>query len=168
METTTKQDKIGDIIKQNGAFFAFGNKQFDEQKVAGVKYVSMGNGFICPKENADKLNREINQAVKEQRAEEKAKREARATALKIAKLPKAERIENRKILIREAVARVQNFMDCDVLQEAVEEMYIPYILNAIAYRYNDRAFEPEVKEVYDTNITIIKELKSEIEAIQAE
>lgn len=169
METTTKRDRIGEVMEQNGAFFAFGTKQFDEQKVDGVKYVSFDSGLICPKENADKLNKELAQAVKDIRADEKAKREARAIALKNNKLPKAERLQNRKILLAEAVSRVQNFMDCDVLQEAIEQFDIPYILSAISYRYHDRAdYEPEVKEVYDTNIDIIKALRGEIEAIQAE
>lgn len=43
-----------------GAFFAFGQKQFDEKKKSGVIYVSMGAGLICPKENAKILNDELN------------------------------------------------------------------------------------------------------------
>lgn len=38
-----------------GAFFAFSDKQFAEGKKEGVKYVSLGGGMLCPKENASKL-----------------------------------------------------------------------------------------------------------------
>lgn len=47
------------ILKANGAFFAFSQSQFDEQKKENVIYVSLGAGLICPKENADKLHAEI-------------------------------------------------------------------------------------------------------------
>lgn len=40
---------------ENGAFFAFGNKQFEEKKKEGVKYASLGHGLICPTENAQKV-----------------------------------------------------------------------------------------------------------------
>ena len=36
-------------------FFAFSNEQFAKQKEDGVKYVSLGNGTICPKENVDEF-----------------------------------------------------------------------------------------------------------------
>lgn len=42
-------------FETHGAFFAFSNKQLDEQAVEGVKYVSLGAGLICPIENAQKL-----------------------------------------------------------------------------------------------------------------
>jgi len=43
------------LLKQTGAFFAFSNKQFDEEKKEGVKYVNMGAGLICPKENIEQF-----------------------------------------------------------------------------------------------------------------
>ena len=43
------------LFKDTGAFFAFSNEQVDEQKQEGVKYVSLGAGMICPKENASRL-----------------------------------------------------------------------------------------------------------------
>ncbi len=45
-----------ELFNSTGAFFAFGNKQFDEAKKEGVKYVSMGAGLVCPKENAQELS----------------------------------------------------------------------------------------------------------------
>jgi len=39
----------------NGAFFSFGQKQFDEKKQEGVKYAHLGSGLICPSENAQTL-----------------------------------------------------------------------------------------------------------------
>lgn len=48
---------ISALLKDTGAFFAFSNQQFDEQKVEGIKYVSMGAGLICPKERAPELKK---------------------------------------------------------------------------------------------------------------
>ena len=42
-------------LKKQGAFFAFGQRQFDEAKKEGVKYVRLFGGLICPKDNAEKL-----------------------------------------------------------------------------------------------------------------
>lgn len=49
------QDGITALLNQYGAFFAFGTKQFDEQKKEGVQYVDCGAGLICPKEHAKAL-----------------------------------------------------------------------------------------------------------------
>lgn len=54
-----KNTKIDTILKKYGAFWAFGEEQFDEQKKYGVKYVSFGMGLMCPKENVQKLNSEL-------------------------------------------------------------------------------------------------------------
>ena len=43
------------LFDKTGAFFAFSNKQFDEAKKDGVKYVSVGAGMICPTENVKEL-----------------------------------------------------------------------------------------------------------------
>ena len=49
------EDGMSALLEEHGAFYAFSNKQFDEAAKEGVKYTNMGNGLICPKENADKL-----------------------------------------------------------------------------------------------------------------
>jgi len=43
----------------NGAFFAFGKKQFNEAKKDGVKYSDIGYGLICPTNNVEKLMDEL-------------------------------------------------------------------------------------------------------------
>jgi len=43
------------LLKENGAFFAFSDRQFDEQQQEGVKYISIYGGLICPKDNADNV-----------------------------------------------------------------------------------------------------------------
>lgn len=43
---------MAELWAKNGAFWAFSNKQFDEQKKPGVKYVQLMNGLVCPDENA--------------------------------------------------------------------------------------------------------------------
>ena len=61
------------LFADNGAFFAFGNKQFDEKKQEGVIYVSMASGLLCPKENANQLFQDFekiyDEAVKQQVAD---------------------------------------------------------------------------------------------------
>lgn len=168
----TKDEKISLVLNNNGAFWAFSDKQFNEQKQKDIKYISLGAGLVCPQANAEKLIKEMESTTQEIKKEEKEKREARARELKIEKLPKAERINNRKILITEATDRVNNFMDsCEVvghykmLENSTDKNILEVIdslLNTINSRYNDRAFETEVKEIYDINIQIIKELKTEI------
>lgn len=43
------------LFAQLGAFFAFGQAQFDEKRKEGVDYVSLSSGLIVPKENAKAL-----------------------------------------------------------------------------------------------------------------
>lgn len=43
------------VFDDCGAFFAFGQNQFDEQKKAGVTYVQLGGGMLCPKDKAGEL-----------------------------------------------------------------------------------------------------------------
>lgn len=49
-----------ELFNKNGAFFAFGTDQFNEQKKEGIKYVSMGAGLICPKDNVKELSEGLN------------------------------------------------------------------------------------------------------------
>ena len=44
-----------ELFNNAGAFFAFGQKQFDEKKQDGITYVSMGAGLICPKDKAKEV-----------------------------------------------------------------------------------------------------------------
>lgn len=44
---------LTDLFETAGAFFAFGQKQFDAKKVDGVTYVSLGSGLYCPKPEVD-------------------------------------------------------------------------------------------------------------------
>jgi len=43
------------IFEKFGAFFAFGQKQFDERKKEGVTYVNAGAGLLAPKGTAEEL-----------------------------------------------------------------------------------------------------------------
>jgi len=49
-----------EAFNKYGAFFAFGNKQFDEQKEDGIKYVDLGAGLIAPKETYKDLIEDLN------------------------------------------------------------------------------------------------------------
>ena len=73
MEKTLKQiqhDEQHEIIKNNGAFFAFNDQQFKEKKDPKTIYVNMGVGLICPKNNAQTLKKELDdlnkKAIKKQ------------------------------------------------------------------------------------------------------
>ena len=43
------------LLDEGGAFFAFGQSQFEEKKQKGIKYVALNSGLICPKDRADAL-----------------------------------------------------------------------------------------------------------------
>lgn len=58
------KEATSEAFKKAGAFFAFSDKQFEEEKKEGVKYVSMGAGLICPKETADQLVKDLKNATK--------------------------------------------------------------------------------------------------------
>ena len=49
------EDQQTKLFSETGAFFAFGNKQFNEQKKEGVKYINMQGGLICPEQNVELL-----------------------------------------------------------------------------------------------------------------
>jgi hypothetical protein len=44
---------------KHGCFFAFGEKQFNEQKKEGVKYCSPFNGMACPVDNVNTMLQEM-------------------------------------------------------------------------------------------------------------
>lgn len=46
------------------AFFAFSDSQFNEGKKENVKYINMGSGLLCPKENAAPLMAELDTIYK--------------------------------------------------------------------------------------------------------
>lgn len=61
------------LLDECGAFFAFSNKQFDEQKQNGITYISMGAGLLCNEEHVTKLitgmDEILNRAVRQDLAE---------------------------------------------------------------------------------------------------
>lgn len=46
------------------AFYAFGQDQFNERRVEGVKYVHIGTGLLYPKENIETLMKELDEDLK--------------------------------------------------------------------------------------------------------
>ena len=169
----TKDKKITEAIEKHGAFFAFTSEQLNEKKKEGVQYQQCGGGLICPADNVKALLAEVKNIAEDEKERKRSLRAKRALALKKEELPRGEKIKNRVILLKEATARIQNYMDCMELQEAVntltdaedkEEILkaIEYILTCVRCSYYDR---PEVEDVYDENIKIIEELKREIKNI---
>jgi len=53
-----------ELFKKTGSFFAFSNKQFNEAKKDGVKYVNLKAGLICPIENVEEVIRGIDSIYK--------------------------------------------------------------------------------------------------------
>lgn len=49
------EDAQTDLFDEMGAFFAFSNEQFNEQKKEGVQYVNLKHGLICDKKNVGAL-----------------------------------------------------------------------------------------------------------------
>lgn len=52
-------------FEKAGAFFAFGQSQFDEKKVEGVTYVNLNMGMLCPKDTAKTLLEELDVIYRE-------------------------------------------------------------------------------------------------------
>lgn len=52
-------------FEKAGAFFAFGDTQFKEKAIDGVKYVSLGAGLICDVNHAESLAKELDTIYKE-------------------------------------------------------------------------------------------------------
>jgi len=57
--TQYMESKQTEAFNKAGAFFAFSDKQFDEQKKDGVKYTSAGQGLICPSDTLEVLINEL-------------------------------------------------------------------------------------------------------------
>ena len=60
--TKEKQTKL---FEKYGVFFAFSDKQFDEQKKEGIEYRSLSCGAICPKDNCKAFNQDHSKAIDE-------------------------------------------------------------------------------------------------------
>jgi hypothetical protein len=56
---------VSQAIKDNGVYFAYDEKQVKEGAKEGVKYVHIGGGALCPKENVEKF---INESYEGSRA----------------------------------------------------------------------------------------------------
>jgi hypothetical protein len=55
-----KKDKIKEVMDNFGAFWAFGNEQFEEAKDESVEqYVHIFGGLMCPRENVEELLKAI-------------------------------------------------------------------------------------------------------------
>ena len=64
------QDKQTQAFNETGAFFAFSNQQFDDEKKEGVKYAVIGMGLICPVDNAKQLMTRLDSIAQEGIAED--------------------------------------------------------------------------------------------------
>lgn len=73
---THEEKEYSKLWKETGTFFAFGDKQFTEQKQEDVKYYSLGGGMLCPQDNLDVLEsgmEAINKARKDYASNEEAR-----------------------------------------------------------------------------------------------
>lgn len=52
-------NKQTELFQEMGAFFAFSDEQFNKEKKEGVKYVSLGAGFIVPESNVKEINEKL-------------------------------------------------------------------------------------------------------------
>lgn len=79
-----QEDKMSELFKQCGVFFAFSNSQFTENKTPlteGDKYVSIGGGGYCPKSKAESLYEGFDVNDKWYKAEIKANKARKAHIL---------------------------------------------------------------------------------------
>lgn len=60
MKKFNTDDAQSKVFDKYGAFFAFSNEKFNEQKREGVTYASMGNsGLIAPKGTGKQIIKEL-------------------------------------------------------------------------------------------------------------
>lgn len=57
------EQKQTNLFNKLWIFFAFSDKQFNEQKKEWVKYVTLWSGLICPKENVEQFIKEHSEIV---------------------------------------------------------------------------------------------------------
>ena len=58
------EEKINKTIKNNGGFFAFNNKQFNENKKEGIIYCRLYSGLIVPKNKAKQIISQLDKISK--------------------------------------------------------------------------------------------------------
>jgi len=67
------EDKQTELLDRLGAFFAFSQKQFHEQRKDGEKYTSLGSGTIVPARNAkaliDGMGKIVAEGIKEDKSD---------------------------------------------------------------------------------------------------
>jgi hypothetical protein len=63
-------EKMSACWKKYGAFFAFGNEQFNKKAKKGTTYVSLGSGLICPKNTALEMLKELDKIIADHRQQE--------------------------------------------------------------------------------------------------
>lgn len=68
--TDYTNEKHTALLEKTGAFWAFGDKQFNEQKKEGIEYVNCGAGMVCPKGNVEMLREGLQNVVLEGIAED--------------------------------------------------------------------------------------------------
>jgi len=79
-----QDDKMSELFKACGVFFAFSNKQFEENKTPladGDKYMSIGGGGYCPKSQRFSLTDGFDEVDKWYKAEIKSNKARKAHIL---------------------------------------------------------------------------------------
>lgn len=76
------QDAQSAALKEAGAFFAFSQEQYDDQKKHGVVYVNLGVGLICPRDRRDALVTTLNNIAAKGRAADIAENGREAVILR--------------------------------------------------------------------------------------
>lgn len=66
------KERTSALLENTGAFFAFSNKQFEEQRKEGVTYGSLGAGLTCPVDRAAELREGLDAIGREGRAQDLA------------------------------------------------------------------------------------------------
>jgi len=59
------EKKTSEVLNRYGAFFAFSDKQFNENKKENIKYFRLYGGLIAPSENAKKIMSELKKVTDE-------------------------------------------------------------------------------------------------------
>lgn len=76
------EDAITEAMDKAGAFYCFGQKQFNKQKQKGVKYVSLGAGLVSPKETYEELLESMGNIIDEGRKQDLKENKRRGVVMR--------------------------------------------------------------------------------------
>ena len=76
------EDAITEAMDKAGAFYCFGQEQFNKRKQKGVEYVSLGAGLVSPKETYEELLESMGNIIDEGRKQDLKENKRRGVVIR--------------------------------------------------------------------------------------